>query len=344
MNKKKTMVSIISTVLALVMLLSAVLIVALAKKETPDEQIDESQGENERNEEMLPSEEEEFPAQKVPEKQEDLPDFDDGNESLLDEGVIYGLTIMERGEPMTDAQGNYLLGSDGSVIYTGGDENAINTILDALILLVNYAANNGYSVEANHQMQRLYFEYYELFNAMSIEERHNKLSACIPATGAVVVELNKAVQDALGLVREDGFEFVVTGKIYDEDSVPFYNVKPMSFDLQALEELCMYSSLHGIYDDGTERNLEAWLHNIIRAVKNAGLSDQYAQLAQLLYAHSLFDAAYAANWEARLIECLSVEELTFCELKEAVNANFGVDITDNALLRIYVESTWGRMV
>ena len=80
-----------------------------------------------------------------------LPDFDEGNEQLLDMNLIDYLAAMERGDPMTDKHGNYMISNDGNVIYQGGDEDTVNSILDVLILLVNHFANEGYSKEANQQ-------------------------------------------------------------------------------------------------------------------------------------------------------------------------------------------------
>ena len=345
MSKKRLIVSIVSTVLALSLLLGAVLAVVLTQQgdvvdENNNPHVESLNGEQPNKNEGEGDQAESNNGSSSVETKDPDPDFDEGNEDLLDASVIAKLSVMERGEPLTDNQGNYTLGSDGSILYEGGDEEAIYTILDALILLVNHAANNGYTTEANHQLQRLYFEYYELFNAMSLEDRHAKLTACVPATGAVATELSLAAETVLGFTRPDGFSFVFEGQIPSETKIQFCHVKPIACNLQANEGLCMYAELQALCGEDTKRNLEMWLHNIVKVVKEAGLSDQHARLAQLLYAYSLANSNYTANWGACLIECISMEQLTFLSLKEAVNAQFGADIAGNTALLSYLETEW----
>lgn len=345
MSKKRLIVSIVSTVLALSMLLGAVLAVVLTQQgdvvdENNNPYVESLNGEQPNKNEGEGDQAESNNEPSSPESKEPDPDFDEGNEDLLDASVIAKLSVMERGEPLTDNQGNYTLGSDGSILYEGGDEDSIYTILDALILLVNHAANNGYSTEANHQLQRLYFEYYELFNAMSLEDRHAKLTACVPATGAVATELTLVAETVLGVTRPDGFSFVFESQLPSETEIQFCQVKPMSCNLQANEGLCMYAELQALCGEDAQRNLEMWLHNIVKVVKEAGLSDQHARLAQLLYAYSLANSNYKANWGACLIECIGAEQLTFLSLKEAVNAQFEADIAGNTALMDYFETEW----
>lgn len=334
--KKKRM--IISIVLALSMLIGAVVAIVMNQ---PDESIV-----NPDNSDTAPSVNAETPQPEqmnnttvTPEQPSVdnaptvLPDFDEGNEQLLDMNLIDYLAAMERGDPMTDEHGNYMISNDGNIIYQGGDEDTVNSILDVLVLLVNHFANEGYSKEANQQVQRLYFAYYELFGSMTEKERYSKLSFCIPATGAVATELSRKAEEALGVTRTDAFAFVFESIPYEGKQPKFFNVKLTSFDLQDLEEFCLYSSLKNAQDKTTERNLEAWLHNIVRRVNQAGLSSKHIQLAQILYANALANATYTANWGDLLIECLTIEDLTYNNFKTAVNAKFGADILGNTALR-----------
>ena len=41
-----------------------------------------------------------------------------------------------------------------------------------------------------------------------------------------------------------------------------------------IESLCIYDSWYNEEDDGYERNLEAWLHNVIKVTHEANLSEE----------------------------------------------------------------------
>ena len=343
MTKKRMIVSLVCIVLALPMLVGAVLVVVMNRPEEPNGDVVGPVIESPN----MPTPEQGGSVPPVPEEQPEsetppvvLPDFDEGNELLLDMNLIDHLAAMERGEPMTDEKGNYQLAMDGSIIYQGGDEDTVNEILDVLILLVNHFANAGYSAEANQQAQRLYVEYYELFNAMSEEDRYSKIGSCIPATGAVATELNALAEQSLGVSRNDGFAFVLESRPYTGPVATFHNVKLKSFDLNSLEACCVYDSLKGTYDEDFERNLKAWLHNIVRVVSEAELSEKHVMVAQLLYAHTLANATYTANWASLLLECLEAEQLTYENLKTAVNAKFGANIDDNTVLQEYIAANF----
>ena len=344
MTKKRMIVSLVCIVLALSMLVGAVLVVVMNQPEDPNDDVEvpviespntptPEQGESG----PTTPEEEQFESETPPAI---LPDFDEGNEQLLDLNLMDHLAAIERGQPMTDEKGNYQLAMDGSIIYQGGDEDTINEILDVLILMVNHFANAGYSMEANQQTQRLYVEYYELFNAMSEAERYSKIGSCIPATGAVATELNALAEQALGVSRTDGFAFVLESRPYTGSVATFHNVKLKSFDLNSLEACCAYDSLKGTYEEDFERNLEAWLHNIVRVVSEAELSEKHVMVAQLLYAHTLANAAYTANLASLLLECLEVEQLTYDNLKTAVKAKFGANVDDNTALQEYIAANF----
>lgn len=344
MTKKRMIVSLVCIVLALSMLVGAVLVVVMNRPEEPNGDVvgpviePPNTPTPEQGGTVPTTPEEGQPESETPPVV--MPDFNEGNEQLLDLNLMDHLAAMERGEPMIDDKGNYQLAMDGSIIYQGGDEDTINEILDVLILMVNHFANAGYSTEANQQTQRLYVEYYELFNAMSEEERYSKIGSCIPATGAVAIELNTLAEQALGVSRSDGFAFVLESRPYTGAVATFHNVKLKSFDLNSLEACCVYDSVKGIYDEDFERNLEAWLHNVVKVVGEAELSEKHMTVAQLLYAHTLANAAYTANWTSLLLECLEAEQLTYESLKTAVNAKFGANIEDNTALREYIAANF----
>ena len=129
MTKKRMIVSLVCIVLALSMLVGAVLVVVMNRPEEPNGDVVGPVIESPNT----PTPEQGGSVPPVPEEQPEsetppvvLPDFDEGNELLLDMNLIDHLAAMERGEPMTDEKGNYQLAMDGSIIYQGGDEDTVN--------------------------------------------------------------------------------------------------------------------------------------------------------------------------------------------------------------------------
>ena len=87
--------------------------------------------------------------------------------------------------------------------------------------------------------------------------------------------------------------------------------------------------------DGYERNLEAWLHHVVKAVSESELDDESVIVAQLLYAGSIADAEYRSDWAEALVRCMAIENMTFDNFKLAVDKEFGVCIDYNQPLFDY---------
>lgn len=119
-------------------------------------------------------------------------------------------------------------------------------------------------------------------------------------------------------------------------SVQFCNIKPNGVELSdESESLCLYLECRNPDDDGYERNLEAWLHQIISIMKASEYTDDAVHMAQLLYAGSLCDAEYRSDWSDALLRCIGDGKSSFDALEEAVMHEFGVCIDYNALLIDY---------
>ena len=101
------------------------------------------------------------------------------------------------------------------------------------------------------------------------------------------------------------------------------------------ELLCIYSFLKTEEDDGYERNLEGWLHHVVKAVSESELDDESVIVAQLLYAGSIADAEYRSDWAEALVRCMAIENMTFDNFKLAVDKEFGVCIDYNQPLFDY---------
>ena len=122
-------------------------------------------------------------------------------------------------------------------------------------------------------------------------------------------------------------------------SVPFCDVLPKEIELsEELELFCIYDNWKNEDDDGYERNLEGWLHNVIAVASEAELSDEETVAAQILYAGSLADAEYRSDWSEALIRCMKIENMTYDNFKIAVEAEFGVSIDGNVSLQEYFEA------
>ena len=151
-------------------------------------------------------------------------EFDEGNEIFLDTTLIAYLERMEQGIPATDENGNYYLYQDGDLVYDESQEKDLEGVLDHLILLINHFAQKGYSMDASHQIQRFYVEYYERFTNISFSEMANKIAQCFPKGGADPEELNDEVIAVFGFNRGDECAFVFSPLTLAEVRAEFYNV------------------------------------------------------------------------------------------------------------------------
>ena len=263
-------------------------------------------------------------------------EFDEGNEAYLDESIVSYLERMDQGVPAIDENGNYYLYDDGDVVYDYSGEKKLEAVLDNVILLINHFVKENYSMEAIHQIQRFYIEYHDRFEEVPFEELSEKLEKCFSVEGADPDTLNQTVIEVFGYNRGDECAFVFSPMTVAPIKVEFYNVLPKEVELtESMELLCIYDSWMNEEDDGYERNLESWLHNIIYVAKEADISDEKIVVAQILYAGSIADAEYCSDWASALIECLTIDNWTFDSLKNAVESKFGVSIDYNVPIQEY---------
>ena len=266
-------------------------------------------------------------------------DFDEGNEKYLDTSLVAYLERMEKGVPTVDENGNYYCDENGEIMYDTSKEKDLEPVLDNLILLINHFAKEQYSVDAIWQIQRFYVQYYDRFGGASFDELTEKLSVCFPRGGADAETLADTVQSVFGFSRGDGFAFVFKPFEVAKISIPFCDVLPKEIELsEDLELFCIYDNWKTEEDDGYERNLEGWFHNVIALASEAELSAEETVAAQILYAGSLADAEYRADWGAALIRCMKTENMTYDNFKIAVEAEFGVSIDGNLPLQEYFEA------
>ena len=265
--------------------------------------------------------------------------FDEGNEKYLDTSLVAYLERMEKGVPAVDENGNYYCDENGEIVYDTSKEKELEPVLDNLILLINHFAEEQYSVDALWQIQRFYVQYYDRFGGASFDELAEKLSACFPRGGADAETLADTVQRVFGFSRGDGFAFVFKPFEVAKISIPFCDVLSQEVELnEDLELFCIYDNWKNEDDDGYERNLEGWLHNVIAVASEAELSAEETVAAQILYAGSLADAEYRADWDEALIRCMKTENITYDNFKIAVEAEFGVSIDGNIPLQEYFEA------
>lgn len=263
-------------------------------------------------------------------------EFDEGNEVFLDTSLISYLERMEQGVPAIDENGNYYLYTDGDLVYDESQEKDLEGVLDNIILLINHFAQKEYSMDASHQIQRFYVEYYDRFVGVSFEEMANKMAECFPSGGADPEELNDKVIEVFGYNRGDNCAFVFKPMEVAPIKVEFYNVLPHTVELtEEMESLCIYDNWRNEDDGGYERNLEAWLHNVIKVMHEANLSEEKIIVAQIVYAGSVADAEYRSDWADALVKCLSIEDWSYDNLKLAVEESFGVCIDYNVPLYEY---------
>ena len=270
---------------------------------------------------------------------EPLYQLDAGNEVYLDNSVVDRLARMRRGVPAMDELGNYLLDDRDNLVYEGKDECRAERVGSRLSFLINHFAEKGYSMVAHHQVQRLYFEYHERWQSVPLVTLCDQLSRCIPASGTDAVTLTKHASEVFGIQRGDQFLFVFDPVVISQRQVAFCDVKPPALALEEdLKALCIYEIEKSEWDDGYERNLEGWLHQVIARGKDEGFTDEQIQMAQFLYLGSLADAEYRSDWAHGLTECLMKDPLTYDVLKLSVMDAFGVCIDYNTPLRQHFES------
>ena len=263
-------------------------------------------------------------------------DFDEGNEVFLDMSLLSYLERMEFGTPAVDEDGNYYFDVDGDIEYNADEEKHVEGVLDNLITLINHFAKEEYSMEASHQIQRFYVTYYDRFLETKYEDLVANIAECFPKEGADPETLPETMLEVFGFSRGDEFAFVFSPIEVAPIKVEFYNVRPSDIVLtEAEESICIYENWHNPEDDGYERNLEGWLHNVIHVVSEKGYNEETATLAQILFAGSLADAEYRADWDEALICCLTIEDMTYDNFKLAVESEFGVCVDYNVPLIDY---------
>lgn len=267
------------------------------------------------------------------------------NEVYLDPNLIARLEQMQRGYPALDEEGNYMLHPNGEIVYEGGDPETADEIRLRLLLLVNRFAQKKYSVIANQQVQRLYFEYHERFVNEDFEVLCDKLAKCIPVGGIDQDELVQKASEVFGFYRGDEFSFVFVPTPIAVNKVRFCEVKPHDIELDTVaKSFCIYEDEKSEDESEYERNLEGWLFQMIAATQDAKLSNNHVYLAQLLYLGSLADAKYRSDWKNCLLECLSLKEMNYDDLKLAVMERFGVCIDNNTPLRTYFKTLNMEMI
>ena len=194
-------------------------------------------------------------------------DFDEGNEVFLDMSLLSYLERMEFGTPAVDEDGNYYFDVDGDIEYNADEEKHVEGVLDNLITLINHFAKEEYSMEASHQIQRFYVTYYDRFLETKYEELVANITECFPKEGADPETLPETMLEVFGFSRGDEFAFVFSPIEVAPIKVEFYNVRPSDIVLtEAEESICIYENWRNPEDDGYERNLEGWLHNVIHVV------------------------------------------------------------------------------
>ena len=272
-------------------------------------------------------------------------EFDEGNEAFLDPSLIAYLERMETGVPDIDEDGNYYLYNDGDLVYDESREKDLEGVLDNIILLINHFAKEEYSMDASRQIQRFYVEYYDRFATVPFDEMANKIAQCFPKGGADPEKLNDKVIEVFRFNRGDECAFVFAPLVLAEIKVEFYNVLPLEVEVtEKMESLCIYDNWRNEDDDGYERNLEAWLHNVISIASEAKLSDERIIVAQIVYAGSIADAEYRPDWASSLIKCLFIADWSYDNLKLAIDAEFGVSLDNNVPVQEYFDALGSGVV
>ncbi len=266
-------------------------------------------------------------------------EFDDGSEVYFDESLTAYLNRMEFGAPATDADGNYYFDKDGDIVYDLSEEKNLEWVLDNLITLINHFAKEQYSMDASHQIQRFYVIYYDRLTDLNFEDLVAKLKVCFPSEGANAETLGETVLNTFGIGSSDDCAFVFKPIQVAEIKVEFYNVALEDVVLaEEAEALCIYENWRNEEDDGYERNLEGWLHNVISVAQSNGFDEEKTMVAEILYAGSLANAEYRSDWKDALVRCLSVEEWNYESLKPVVEMEFGVTLDHNVPIQEYFDT------
>ena len=269
---------------------------------------------------------------------DELVKFENGNENMLSPKVLNYIERMERGIPAVDFDGNYYLDDAGYLEYEGTNERSIKKLWENLIRIINYFANKDYSLTASHQIQSFYVEYHDALEDMNFEELTSKLEICFPKEGTTLSELKEKVENQFGYIIDENNSFVFSSIFMSEIKAEFYNVLPPRVQVSPkIESVCIYDDWESKEDNDYERNLEGWLHNVIFAVLKAGLSNEKAIVAQIVFAGSIFDSNYSPCWEEDLIECLTIDEWIYDNFKLAIYEKFGVNLDNNVQIQKYFE-------
>lgn len=225
------------------------------------------------------------------------------------------------------------------------EEQNLEWVLDNLITLINHFAKEEYSMDANRQIQRFYLINYDRFLDTSYEDLIAGIVECFPKEGADAETLGDTVLNVFGISSGDGCAFVFSPIEVAEIKVEFYNVAPGDVTLtDEAEALCIYDNWRNEEDDGYERNLEGWLHNVISVAQENGFDDEKTFVAQILYAGSLANAEYRSDWKDAMLRCFAVTEWTYDSFKQAVETEFGVSIDYNVPIQEYFSSVENEVV
>ena len=266
---------------------------------------------------------------------ETFPDFENGNEIYIDEMVFARLEHMQNRTPATDENGNYTLYLDGTIVYDD-KEDEVNGILVMMIKLINNFAREEYSLEAHHQVQRFYLELRSELDTYSFDELCEKIALCIPKAGANEENLHETVKTVFDIDCGGSLDFVFKPIGVTDIAVEFYNVLPLEVTLtEEAQSLCIFNCWHSEENEEYERNLEAWLCSIIDVMQKNSKNDKEIIAAQLLYAGTLADTEYKADWADRLVKCFAIENMNYEAFKTTVVNEFGVSIDFNLPLQKY---------
>ena len=259
--------------------------------------------------------------------------------ALLEEGILAEIERLCTGTPKEDENGNFIADEHGVLVYEANCDVDYTEMKNNLAILINHFADRGYSNEAIFQIQRYYFHYARSFAKYEVEDILDKLELCFPKSGTTPMDLTKNAAEVFGHKREDGFPFVFEPPVEVADiKVVFFAVKAWgdTYLTDEQEALCIFSEWES--GNENERNLEGWLHKIIREMSAFGYGEKEILVAQLLYAGSLAETEYRYDLIESLRLCIGLEqECTMEELKIAAQNTFDVNIEENVSLMDYME-------
>ncbi len=272
-------------------------------------------------------------------------EFEEGAYKFFDESINGYISRIENGVPAVDENGNYYCDTDEKIVYDLSVARDMSSVKEMLTALINEFADKQYSVDASRQIQRFYVTYYDRLEKYSYKELVNKLSICFPCEGANAKTLGESVKNTFGIVSGDDCAFVFEPLKVADIKVEFYNVFTEKISLsEKTEALCLYNDIVIEEDkEGYQRNLEAWLHNVILVADEAGFDEEKITGAQILYIGSLANAEYLHNWKDALIKCLSIVQWDFDTLKLAAEKEFGVMLDYNVPMQEYFEAMKGEV-